>query len=108
MLPWKMLDEEGVNQVLEKLSLRFPEAGVYLYGSYSRGEQKESSDLDVLLVFDEFRPGLLDEIGNFRRDMQYKVPIELSLRPVTTKTFVHSDTPFWRTIRRSSKLFHSV
>jgi len=29
--------------------------GVYLYGSYARGDQKEDSDLDILLVLDDFK-----------------------------------------------------
>lgn len=34
--------------------------GLYLYGSYARGGQREGSDLDVLVVLDDFERGPIE------------------------------------------------
>ena len=36
--------------------------GVYLYGSYARGEATEDADMDVLIVLDEVSPSYLTEL----------------------------------------------
>ena len=101
-----MLTSGQVKETLAALSAEFPEAGVYLYGSYSRGQQSDRSDLDVLLVFDQLSPEILTELEFARLSLQENLPVLLSLRPTTPKTFICSDTPFWRTILRGAKLFY--
>ena len=40
-----------INQNIEKLKQRYPIKSIALYGSYARGEQDSSSDIDLLVDF---------------------------------------------------------
>ena len=40
-----------INQNIEKLKQKYPIKSIALYGSYARGEQDSSSDIDLLVDF---------------------------------------------------------
>jgi uncharacterized protein len=52
--PVKTLDEirAELRAMLPELRERYPVAGLGVFGSYARGEQREGSDLDLLVDFD--------------------------------------------------------
>ena len=54
--------------------------GLYLYGSYARGEQKEDSDLDILVVLDriEHYAGEVDHSGQLASDLSLKYGVSIS------------------------------
>lgn len=51
---------------------------VVIFGSYARGEEKEGSDLDVYLIFEQLNPSLLLEVGNECRDLFARHKMEIS------------------------------
>jgi uncharacterized protein len=79
--------------------------GLYLFGSYARGEAEPGSDLDVLVV--------LDEVGSYWEEIERggSITAELSLEHDVTisRIFVSGaewnggDTPLLRNVRREGR-----
>lgn len=67
--------------------------GVYLFGSYARGEADDESDMDVLIV--------LDRVDNYSQEIDRtgRVVSELSLRSGVTISRVFASEHRWRTDR---------
>lgn len=65
--------------------------GVYLFGSYARGEAEKESDVDVLIV--------LDRVDNYAREIDHtsEVVSEISLRYGVTISRVFVSEQRWRT-----------
>ncbi len=76
--------------------------GVYLYGSYARGEQEEYSDVDLLVVLDEFfLEGYGAEVtrtGYLGSDLSLKYGVTVSKVFVREADWLHKETPFLDTI----------
>ena len=75
--------------------------GVYLYGSYARGEQQPGSDVDVMIVLTSYqRYG--DEI---RRTSELNAKLSLAYNLSISRLFLteerwkHEDSPLLRNIR---------
>jgi predicted nucleotidyltransferase len=75
--------------------------GVYLYGSYARGENQPGSDVDVMIVLASYqRYG--DEIKrtstlNAKLSLDYNLSISRLF--MTEERWKHEDSPFLRNIR---------
>ena len=52
---------------------------IYLYGSYSKGKANKDSDIDVALVYDEFKGNYIKTLG----DLYFKtIDIDTRIEPV--------------------------
>jgi len=75
--------------------------GVYLYGSYARGEHQHGSDVDIMIVLDSYqRYG--DEIKrtselNAKLSLDYNLSISRLF--LTEERWKHEDSPLLRNIR---------
>jgi predicted nucleotidyltransferase len=54
MLRFKVIDATTINCIAKRLQAAAPEAKLFLFGSYARGDARDASDLDFLIV----EPGL--------------------------------------------------
>ena len=45
-----MFSQQQIHQVAEHLALAAPDATIILFGSYGRGDAREDSDLDIMVV----------------------------------------------------------
>ncbi|SRR5579875_2907928 len=80
--------------------------GVYLFGSYARGEQRRDSDVDILVVLDR-----VDDYGAEIQKTSY-LAADLSLDynvdvcPVfaSVDQWLHDDMPFYHTVREDAVL----
>lgn len=75
--------------------------GVYLYGSYARGENQQGSDVDVMIVLASYRR-YGDEIKrtsklNAKLSLDYNVSISRVF--MTEERWKYDDTPLLRNVR---------
>ena len=79
---------------------------VLLYGSYARGEAKEASDVDVLLIYPvDVPPGrAINQLGSILADLNLRYQVLISVLPVSKQ--IYQDTPgiFWKNIRQEAVL----
>lgn len=74
---------------------------VYLYGSYARGNAQPDSDLDVMIVLQDYRSygKEIDRTGKLTSNLSLEYGISIS-RVMTKETqWKISDTPLLRNIR---------
>lgn len=80
--------EENIDEILkwyiEKIRKSFDPKYVVLFGSYSRGEQREFSDIDIAVVFDKYEGSNILEDNAFLFRLAWEVdsriePVILSL-----------------------------
>ncbi len=75
--------------------------GLYLYGSYARGDQREGSDLDVLVVLDDFERGPieLDRTDDLLDDLSLEYLITISPLFMRETDWLKADKPVLRNAR---------
>jgi predicted nucleotidyltransferase len=80
--------------------------GVYLYGSYARGEQDSESDLDVLIVLRQIDQygAEVDRTGRLISTLSLKHGVSISRVFVSEQDWLDRDTPFLENAREEAIL----
>src|SRR3970282_1999283 len=75
--------------------------GLILYGSYARGDQREGSDLDILVVLDDFEraPVELNRTDDLLDDLSLKYLITISTMFMREQDWLSADKPLLRNVR---------
>jgi predicted nucleotidyltransferase len=75
--------------------------GLYLYGSYARGDYREGSDLDILVILNDFEraPIELDRTDDLIGDLSLKYLITISPLFMREKDWLSADKPLLRNVR---------
>ena len=75
--------------------------GLYLYGSYARGDYRDGSDLDVLVVLNDFEraPIELNRTDDLIGDLSLKYLITVSPLFMREKDWISADKPLLRNVR---------
>ena len=75
--------------------------GVYLYGSYARGDFQEGSDLDVLVVLNDFEraPVELGRTDDLMGNLSLEYLITISPMFMREKDWLTADKPLLRNVR---------
>ena len=75
--------------------------GLYLYGSYARGDFQEGSDLDVLVVLDDFEraPVELDRTDDLMGSLSLEYLITVSPMFMRERDWLTADKPLLRNVR---------
>jgi predicted nucleotidyltransferase len=78
--------------------------GLYLYGSYARDEDDEESDLDILVVLEQFvkYAAEVDRTGELASELSLKYGITVSLVFIRETEWLHGDTPFLSNVREEA------
>ena len=74
---------------------------LYLYGSYARGDQREGSDLDVLVVLNDFEraPIELERTDDLVGKLSLEYLITVSPIFMREKDWLNADKPLLRNVR---------
>src|SRR5512139_2128708 len=75
--------------------------GVYVYGSYARGEERDDSDIDVMIVLDNYQSygREIDRTGELVSELSLEYSISISRVIMKETQWKESDTPLLRNIR---------
>jgi len=75
--------------------------GVYLYGSYARGDHDDESDFDVLVVLDDFGSyaGEIDRTSELVSNLSLQQDVSVSRVFVRQRDWLAGTTPFVVTVR---------
>jgi uncharacterized protein len=75
--------------------------GMYLYGSYARGEAESESDVDVMIVLKDYESygREIDRTGELTSSLALEYGISISRVLVKELQWAQSDTPLLRNIR---------
>ena len=74
-LPLKV--EDAIHSFIQRLKEVHPDARIYLYGSFARGDWLEDSDVDMVVVSQDFTEGLVERMSKLRRLAPYTVAFEI-------------------------------
>jgi predicted nucleotidyltransferase len=99
----RVLDE--LKRALESIfGARFK--GLYLYGSYARGEATSNSDIDVMIVLSgDAKPAdEIDRISEAVADICLRYDILISTFPVSENWYAERQSPFFINVRREGVL----
>ncbi len=97
-----MKKEEILKKIKKSVEAVVSDAEVILYGSYARGEEKVTSDIDVLILLDKDEVSLKEEmeIAYPLYDIEYSTGIIISPLVLSKKDWKkrHKITPFYENV----------
>lgn len=75
--------------------------GVYLYGSYARGEHDAESDFDVLVILDDFASygAEVDRTAELAAALSLEYGVSVSQVFLREQEWLTGDSPFLRSVR---------
>ncbi len=81
--------------------------GLFLFGSYARGEEDEESDVDILVVLEHFERYAreVDRTGELGSQLSLKYGITVTQVFVREAQWLHGDTPFLSNVREEAISF---
>jgi len=77
--------------------------GVYLYGSYARNQEDVESDVDLLIILNEYKD-FWEEVqrtGQWISDLSLKYNVTISPAHVKEADWVAGDSPFFRNVQNN-------
>jgi predicted nucleotidyltransferase len=83
------------------VSEEFPLKGVYLFGSYARGNAREYSDIDLAVVSDNFEGSRFFDKKKLNKYI-LKTSVDLEIHPFKTEDFTE-DNPFVKEILQTGR-----
>ncbi|MEO6284408.1 MAG: nucleotidyltransferase domain-containing protein [Dyadobacter sp.] len=101
----KELTEEFVNRMDQLYGERLHK--VILFGSYARGDYREDSDIDYLVVLNDEDIKPYEEISNLSPttfDLSLKYLMSVSAVPVSRNKFDHYGSPLLKNVREDGIL----
>jgi len=78
--------------------------GVFLFGSYARGDQEDESDMDILVVLNDYRSygAEIDRTSELTSALSLKYRVSISTIFVRETEWRGGDTPLLRNVRQEA------
>jgi predicted nucleotidyltransferase len=78
--------------------------GIYLYGSYARGEEDSESDIDVLVILEHFDHygAEVDQTSHLVSALSLKYGVSMSRFFVSQRDWSERETPFLANVREEA------
>lgn len=103
-----MLRSQQIDQIIHEVRAALEDlygrrlVHLVLYGSYARGRAEEGSDLDLLVVLDDFHDvgDELERMGEIGTQLSLHYDLTIAFLPVREKDYKHRLTPLLLNIRR--------
>ena len=104
------MTRDGTKKLLEELKTGLKTIygprlkGFYLYGSYARRDQNSESDVDVLIVLDDFTSysAEINRSGYLTSELSLKYGVSVSRVFMRESEWLHDDTPFLLNVREEA------
>lgn len=101
-LPFEILFSELKKDLEEIYGVKL--RGIYLFGSFARGEAQEGSDVDILIVLDHIENYLeeLGRTGNLVSTLSLKYGVTVSRVFVSEEDWQKVENPFFTNLREEA------
>lgn len=97
-----------LQQIKRSVSVTDPDATLILYGSYARGDQREDSDIDILVLVNKDKITYDDRkrIGNPLNHLELEVGIVISPMILSRKSWEtkHTISGFFKNVAKEGKV----
>lgn len=80
-------------------------AGIYLFGSFARGDATSESDVDILIVLDEVTDygQEIKHTGHLISELSLDYEVSISRVFVSVSAWEHRDSPFLSNLRKQAR-----
>ena len=90
---------EVIKKYIDKISKIYNLDSVFLFGSYAKGNQNESSDIDIAIISDDFID-IIDDGANLI-GLTWKIDTRIEPHPITKAEFEKVDSPLIKEIKET-------
>jgi uncharacterized protein len=105
-----------IRQVLGKLQTHLQQLygdqapQLLVYGSYARGDEDNTSDIDVLLLYSQaIKPGQeIQRLSSLLAELNIRYQVLISLLPIPEAEYHQSQNPFWQNVRHDGKPINAI
>jgi len=84
---------EIVQKYVEKICENYKIEAIILFGSYAKGTNNESSDIDIAIITDDFENDIFDEELNLMK-LRRKIDTRIEPHLIRIEEYKNADTPF--------------
>ena len=84
---------EIVQKYAEKICENYEVYAIILFGSYAKGTNHESSDIDIAIITDDFENDIIDEELNLMR-LRRKIDTRIEPHLIRIEDYKNAETPF--------------
>lgn len=102
-----MISRTEINRYVDRLAHRFAPERIVLFGSYARGNPREDSDVDMLVIMDHDKRKDVEQAIAIDVQLPRKFPLDLIVRrPSEVKRRLAMGDMFLRTILGEGQVLH--
>ncbi len=84
---------EIIQKYVEKVCENYKVHAIILFGSYAKGTNNESSDIDIAIITDDFENDIIDEELNLMR-LRRKIDTRIEPHLIRIQDYKNVETPF--------------
>ncbi len=91
---------EIVQKYVDKICENYKVYAIVLFGSYAKGTNKESSDIDIAIITDDFENDIFDEELNLMK-LRRKIDTRIEPHLIRIEDYKNAETPFIQEVKNT-------